>query len=243
MSIDLWGLGLQALNVLILVWLLARVFWRPVAAAIAARQAATQAVLRSAKDTQAKADTALDEVRKSREGIAKERAAVLADAATKADIAAKATLTEARDKADTLLNATQTAVTREREAARKENAVKAATLAVEIAKKLLARFEGADLQPAFLELLLQAIDDMPAASRAALVAAKTPIEIVTPSAPMNQAALKAALTKALGGAADLKFSTNPDLLAGIELRTPHFTLHNSWRADLDAILSEVRDAA
>ena len=38
MTIDFWGLGLQAVNVLILVWLLSRVFWRPVAAAIAKRQ-------------------------------------------------------------------------------------------------------------------------------------------------------------------------------------------------------------
>ncbi|MDU1693666.1 MAG: ATPase, partial [Bradyrhizobium sp.] len=31
MTIDWWTVGLQAVNVTILVWLLARFFWRPVA--------------------------------------------------------------------------------------------------------------------------------------------------------------------------------------------------------------------
>ena len=39
MTIDFWGLGLQAFNVVILVWLLSRVFWRPIADAIAKRNA------------------------------------------------------------------------------------------------------------------------------------------------------------------------------------------------------------
>ena len=59
MTIDFWGLGLQAVNVLILVWLLSRVFWRPVAAAIARRQETTEKVIKAAKATQAKADAAL----------------------------------------------------------------------------------------------------------------------------------------------------------------------------------------
>ena len=243
MSIDLWGLGLQALNVLILVWLLARVFWRPVAAAIAARQAATQATLDAAKDTQAKTEIALEEVRTSREGIAEERAAVLAEAATKADTTTKATLADARTKADAQLAAAQITMTRERDTARSDNAEQAAVLAVEIAEKLLAGAEGGNLQPVFLERLLQTIKDMPAEDRAALIATKHPIEIVTPSAPTDEGAVRSALIEALGGAPDLTFVTDPALIAGIELRSAHFTLRNSWRADLDAILNEVRDAA
>ncbi|MDN5569237.1 MAG: hypothetical protein L0G27_10935, partial [Paracoccus sp. (in: a-proteobacteria)] len=66
MSIDFWGLALQAINVLILVWLLSRVFWRPVSRAIAQRQDTAQAVTRTAQDTQAQADAALATVTKVR---------------------------------------------------------------------------------------------------------------------------------------------------------------------------------
>lgn len=48
MDIDVWGLALQAVNVLILIWLLSRVFWRPVAAAIAKRQQAATAIIEDA---------------------------------------------------------------------------------------------------------------------------------------------------------------------------------------------------
>jgi F-type H+-transporting ATPase subunit b len=80
MTLDWWGLGLQAINVLILVWLLSRVFWRPVAGAITRRQEAAQAMLDEGKTAQAKADAALAEVVETRAGIAAERDAILAEA-------------------------------------------------------------------------------------------------------------------------------------------------------------------
>ena len=39
MRIDLWTLGLQAINALVLIWLLARFLFRPIAAIIAERKA------------------------------------------------------------------------------------------------------------------------------------------------------------------------------------------------------------
>jgi F-type H+-transporting ATPase subunit b len=38
MTIDWWTLAIQTVNVVILIWLLERFFWRPVAAMIEARQ-------------------------------------------------------------------------------------------------------------------------------------------------------------------------------------------------------------
>ena len=83
MTIDWWGLGLQAVNVLILVWLLARVFWRPVAGAIAKRQEVAQGMMDEAKAAKAKADAALAEVTETRAGIAAERETLLAAARAK----------------------------------------------------------------------------------------------------------------------------------------------------------------
>ena len=42
MTIDWWTLGIQTVNVIILIWLLGRFFWRPVAAMIEQRRAAAQ---------------------------------------------------------------------------------------------------------------------------------------------------------------------------------------------------------
>jgi F-type H+-transporting ATPase subunit b len=133
MTLDWWGLGLQAINVLILVWLLSRVFWRPVAGAITRRQEAAQAMLDGGKTAQAKADAALAEVAETRAGIAAERDTILAEAKMAADTIAKAALKDAKTKADTLLAAARTDIDRHRNTARKENATSAAELSVEIA--------------------------------------------------------------------------------------------------------------
>lgn len=245
MTIDFWGLGLQAINVLILVWLLSRVFWRPVAGAIARRQDSTQAMLDTAKAAQAKADATLAEVSETRAGIAAERVALLAEAATKAETASKAKLADAQSKAETLLAAAQTSIDRDTAAARRDNAAQASALSVEIATRILRRLNTASVQDVWLELLVKAIAGMQASERAALVASTNQIEIVTATAPVatDKEEIKKAVIAALGGAPKLKFVTDSDLIAGLELRSAHFVLQNSWQADLAAILREMTDAA
>ena len=244
MTLDWWGLGLQAINVLILVWLLSRVFWRPVAGAITRRQEAAQAMLDEGKTAQAKADAALAEVVETRAGIASERDAILVEAKAAADTVAKATLKDAQTKADSLIAAARTAIDRDRNTARKENATRAAELSVEIAARLLARFDTAEVQAAFLVQLVEAIADMSAADRKALMASDADIEIVTATNMEGAESVKIerAAKDALGGTPSLRVVTDHSLIAGLELRSGHFVLHNSWRADLENILKEVENA-
>jgi F-type H+-transporting ATPase subunit b len=245
MSINWWGLGLQAINVLILVWLLTRVFWRPVAGAIARRKDAVEAMLDAGKAAQAKADAALADVTKARAGIAAERETLLADAKAKADAATTAALADAREKAETMIAAARTAIEREAGAARKDIAAQAFELSVDIAAKAMGRLRTAEVQAAFLAQLVEAIADMTASDRAALVASPSDIRIVSAAEPgdAEKAKIKQALTDALGGPVDLHFVTDHDLIAGLELRSAHFVLSNSWRADLDRIMRELRNAA
>jgi len=245
MTIDFWGLGLQAVNVLILLWLLVRFFWRPVAGAIARRQEAARAMLDAGKTAQAKADAALAEVTEARAGIAAEREGILAAARAMADTAAKAALAEAQSSAETLMAAARTAVSREAAGARKANAVQAATLSVDIAARLLGRLDTPTVQATFLALLVEAIAGLAASDRAALAASAGDIEIVAVTAlgDAERATIEQAVRTALGSAPALSFVTDPDLIAGLELRSAHFVLHNSWRADLRKILAELKDGA
>jgi F-type H+-transporting ATPase subunit b len=245
MTLDWWGLGLQAINVLILVWLLSRVFWRPVAGAITRRQEAAQALLDGGKTAQAKADAGLAEVAEVRAGLAAERDTILAEAKMAADTIAKAVLKDAQTKADTLLAAARTAIDRDRNTARKENATRAAELSVEIAARLLGRFNTTEVQAAFLAQLVEAIADMSASDRAALIASADGTEIVTATdiEGAERAKIERAVKDALGGTPSVRVVTDPSLIAGLELRNGHFVLHNSWRADLETILKEVENAA
>ncbi|SNT13467.1 F0F1 ATP synthase subunit delta [Antarctobacter heliothermus] len=244
MTLDWWGLGLQAINVLILVWLLSRVFWRPVAGAITRRQEAAQALLEEGKTAQAKANAALADIAAARTGIAAERDAILAEAKTAADKVAKATLKDAQTKADSLIAAARTAIDRDRNTARKENATRATELSVEIAARLLDRFNTPSVQATFLAQLVEAIADMSASDRAALIASAdgTTIVTATDTEDAESAKIERAIKDALGGTPSVRLVTDPSLIAGLELRSGHFVLHNSWRADLKAILKEVENA-
>jgi F-type H+-transporting ATPase subunit b len=244
MTIDLWGLGLQAINVLILIWLLTRVFWRPVAAAIAARQKVAQDLLGDAELAKTKADAALAEVASARDAIAAERAAALAQAVEAGHIAAKKALAEAAAKADALAKAADVAMAQAAAKNRATLAKDAAQLGVSIAEKLLGRLNEAAIQGVFLDLLVQTIAALPDTSKAGLRAAEA-VDLVSPlkqTAP-QQASITKAVEKALGHPLKLSFRADPDLIAGFELYTPHFVLHNSWRADLTAILKGMDHAA
>ncbi len=78
MTIDWWTLGIQAVNVIILVWLLARFFWRPVAAMIEQRRATAQQILTEAEAKRSRANRSpLAEIERTRAGFDKERQAII----------------------------------------------------------------------------------------------------------------------------------------------------------------------
>src|ERR1700712_406439 len=104
MKIDWWTLGIQTVNVLILVWLLQRFFWRPVAAMIQQRRDVTQRSLTEAEATRIKAAAALAEIEQTRAGFARERETILS-AAHDAAVQVRTTLLEDATKRAACLEA------------------------------------------------------------------------------------------------------------------------------------------
>ena len=117
MTIDWWTLGIQAVNVVILVWLLARFFWRPVAAMIEQRRATAQQILTEAETKRSQAADALAEIERTRAGFDKEREAIIAAAHEAAEKARTTMLAAAAKEAATLETAARTAIEKERDAA------------------------------------------------------------------------------------------------------------------------------
>jgi F-type H+-transporting ATPase subunit b len=93
----------------------------------------------------------------------------------------------------------------------------------------------------FLDWALKAVRALPETTRAAAAAA--PGALVTTSAAPLDAAEQTQATKrigeAFGGPLRVVFKTDPDLIAGLELRTDHLVVANSWRADLAQILADL----
>jgi F-type H+-transporting ATPase subunit b len=241
MTIDWWTLGIQAVNVLILVWLLGRFFWRPLAAMIEGRRAAAAKSLAETEAKRAEATAALTGIEETRAGFAKERDAILAAAHQAADQAHAARLVQAETAATALEAAAKAAIEKERQAAEQAWADRAAHLAIEIAQRLAARLDGPAVRAAFLDWLLREIRALPAAARLAVTANGTMLEAVT-ATPLDEAdrqRYRDLIGTALGGHPEIAFKDDPALIAGLELHGPQLVVANSWRADLTRILTDV----
>lgn len=239
MTFDLWTLGFQAVNVLVLIWLLHRFFWKPVAATINARQAAAATLLDEAEAGRTRAETALAEIAATREGLTAERDAMLTKARKDAETARDALLATARADVETLHDIAKTARVRAAEALKASAADDAQGLAITIAGRLVARLDGSATDAAFLGWLVEGLLALSDAQRAALSDVQLEIVSAADQDSVAREGITRAVTNALGAPATLAFRTDPALIAGHELHAPHFTLRNSWRADLARIAAEI----
>jgi len=170
MTINWWTLGIQTVNVAVLVWLLGRFFWRPVAAMIEQRRVTTQRALAEAEALRTQAATALAEIERTRAGFGQEREAILAAARAAAEQARTARLQEAATDVAALETAAKEAAEKGQLAADAAWAERASRLAVEIAGRLLARLDGVAVRAAFMDWLIAEIRRLPDPARQAVAA-------------------------------------------------------------------------
>jgi F-type H+-transporting ATPase subunit b len=241
MTIDWWTLGLQTVNIVILVWLLQRFFWTPIAGMIDQRRATAEKALADARAARDKAQAALADIDHIRAGFAAERDKIIADARAEAARASAVESAEATRQAAALVAAAKAGVAREEDAATKAWASRSLDLAVDIAKRLAARLDGPAVHRVFLDWALTAIRALPETTRRAATGSAVALEATT-GTPLNVAEQKRAkerIGEAFGAPVNIVFKTDPDLIAGLEIRTDHLVVSNSWRADLTQILGEL----
>jgi F-type H+-transporting ATPase subunit b len=244
MHIDWWTLAFQTVNVLVLIWILARFFFRPVANIVVKRQeqanklqAAAAADRQRAADTRAEAD-------KIRAEIGAARDQLIAEAHKSAQTEKENLLAQTSQELAKLRNEAKAAIAQDRVAAEKAIIARAAELSVEIAKRLLGRLPSEIALSAFLDGLCQKVRALPPEAResfASATAADHTIEVVT-AAPLSKdetRRIRDALKAAFGSELPFEFRPDATLIAGIELHSPHTVVRNSWRADLDRIREEL----
>jgi F-type H+-transporting ATPase subunit b len=237
MTIDWWTLGFQTVNVIVLVWLLQRFFWRPIAAMIELRRDTTRQALADAEMTKGKATAALADIEKTRAGFAKERETILAAAHEAAEQASATRLAEANKDVAALKAAGTAAIETEKRTAEKSWTGYAGGLAVDIANRLAARLDGPAVRSAFLDWLIKAIATLPETERTAVTALEAVSATTLDTAEQKQAS--GLIAAAFGGHPTVVFRTDPALISGLELHGPHLLVSNSWRADLHQILTDI----
>lgn len=240
MHFDFWTMGLQAINVLVLIWILQRFLFRPVLRLIDQRQAAIRQTLDEAEASRQEAAAANDTARGRLDNIRSEAETILADAQALAAQHAVARLTEADAQINEKREAAKASLALDRAAAAGGIIDSASQLGCQIALKLLGKLPADIANAAFLEGLATALEAAPPAIRLGLAdAARSAAGLEIRSAANLTAAdlehCRARLAQAFGFTPNLRPISQPDILAGLELHSPHFSLTNSWGADLAAL--------
>ncbi|MBW6417658.1 F0F1 ATP synthase subunit delta [Celeribacter sp. PS-C1] len=240
MTIDWWTLGLQTINALVLIWILARFLFRPVSQIIAKRQAAAQADLDAAQQARSDAETALAEARREAARLIQDRAKVLKHSHDAAEKAMQHQLELARQDAEKVRAAAEEDIAKRRAAADAEMKHQATILAADIAGRLMTRLPDEARIEGFTEGLIQSIADLPDVTRDGIgVNGPIPLRAARKLSAHEAARIKARLSEVLGRDVEISMSTDPDLLAGLEIDADHAILRNHLRADLERIKAEL----
>jgi len=246
--IDWFTVIAQALNFLILVWLLKRYLYQPVLNAISAREQRIAMQLADAASKQAAATSERDEFDRKNKEFDAQRALLLAKASEEAKLEQQRLLEQARKDADALRARLEDAMHSEQQILSGELARRTCDEVFAIARKVLADLGSASLEDAMLHVFIERLRALSDPDRKLLAAAGAAAAgtVVVRSAydlPAQQrGAIEQAVTEICGAAARPSYQTVPGLISGVELSANGRKLAWSIADYLGALQKSVGDS-
>ena len=225
MLIDWFTVGAQALNFVILVWLMRRFLYKPILRAIDAREKKIAAELADADAKKAEAKKERDEFQHKNEEFDQQRAALLSKATDEAKAERERLLDEARKAADVLSAKRREALGNEARSLNKAVSRRAQEEVFSIARKALTDLATTSLEERMGAVFTRRLREMDGKVKAALAEAiktapepalvRTAFDLPTE----QRAVIQNALNETFSADVRVRFETAPDLVSGIELAT------------------------
>jgi F-type H+-transporting ATPase subunit b len=223
MLIDWFTVGAQALNFIVLVWLLKRFLYKPILDAIDAREKRIAEQLADADAKKAEAQMERDAFHHKNEIFDQQNAALLRKVTKDANVERQRLLGKARRAADVLSAKRQEALTSE--ARNLGDAIRRSTQheVFAIARKTLMDLATTSLEKQMTEVFIRQSRDMDDQTKAGFAAtfktASDPglVRSAFDLAQEQRAAIKNALNENVSAEIHIRFETTPDLVCGIEL--------------------------
>jgi len=238
MSFSWSTFALQVVNFLVLVWLLKRFLFKPVSAVVARRKAEiaraqteAETARQSAEQARKEFEQRRTEIEVQRQALSEQTRAELADQSSKMIQAAQAEIGK-------LKSAMLKQLDEERENAAREISDRAVQIAVQLADRLLRQCAAPFVDELFLDRLVNYLDRLTTAERAALLDQSGPgrgalfVTTASPLGPDAESKWRMALAEHLGVSPHITFAVDKDLIAGTELKFPLAVLRFSWRQAL-----------
>jgi F-type H+-transporting ATPase subunit b len=225
MLIDWFTVGAQALNFIILVWLLKRFLYKPILNAVDAREKRIAAELADADAKKTEAQKECDEFQRKNKEFDQQRAALLSKATDEAKAERKRLLGDARRAADSLSAKREEALRSDADNLTQVIRRRIQQEVFAIARKALTDLAATSLEERMSEVFTRRLRAMDGEAKqvlgAALRTASAPALVRSafdlPAAP--RAAIQNALNETFSGEVHVRFETAPELVSGIELTT------------------------
>jgi F-type H+-transporting ATPase subunit b len=223
MLIDWFTVLAQAVNFLILVWLMKRYLYQPILNALDAREKRIAAELADADAKKAQALTEREEFKRKNEEFEQNSAAMLNKATDEAATERQRLLDAARKDADGLRAKLQESMGSEYRNLHEELAHRTQAEVFAIARKTLADLAGENLEERMAGVFVQRMKGLNSEEKARLAAMfKSPFQPVLVRsafelAPAQRTSIENAVKETLAATASVRFEVVPDLVSGIEL--------------------------
>ena len=223
MLIDWFTVGAQALNFLILVWLMKRYLYKPIRHAIDEREKRIAAELADADAKKAEAQKEHDEFQHKNAEFDQQRAALFTKATDEAQAERQRLLEEARKAAVALSSKRQETLRNEEQTLHQAIRHRTQQEVFAIARKTLEDLATTSLEERLGEVFTRRLREMDGKAkeglRAALKTAADPAVVRSTFAlPADQrSAIQNALNETFSDEVRIRFETAPNLISGIEL--------------------------
>jgi F-type H+-transporting ATPase subunit b len=223
MLIDWFTVGAQAINFLILVWLLRRFLYKPILGAVDAREKRIAAELADADAKKADAQRERDDFQAKNKAFDEQRAALLAKATDEAKAERERLMVEARKDADGMRAKQQDALRNDQKRLGGEITRLAADEVFAIARKALGDLATVSLEERMGEVFTRRLREMDAKAkeelRSAIKGSSEPVLVRSAfELPAEQrAAIQNALNETLSSDVHVRFETAPGSVCGIEV--------------------------
>lgn len=232
MLIDWFTVCAQAVNFLILVWLMKRFLYKPILNAIDAREKKVAAELADADAKRAEALKERDQFQQKNDDFDRQRLELMNKAQDDAKAEREKLLEEARQAAEQLRVKSKERFAIDAENLKQSISHRTQQEVFAIARKTLSDLASTSLEEQVTATFIRRISEMDSSTRASLVASLTSgsssgstsgslssltVRSAFELSPEQRAAIEAALNQALSLHLHLNFQTAPELISGIEL--------------------------
>ncbi len=241
MLIDWFTVGAQIINFLILVWLLKRFLYKPILAAMDAREQQIAGNLNEAAEKKTLAEQERAHYLQQCRDLEERKAEVLRQAANEAANERQKLLGDARQEAESLRIKWRAALQNEQDALRGALARNTAREVFATARCLLADLADIGLEERMAATFIRRLKTLDCDEKARIEAAlngSRGAPIIRSAFPLPQpthTALEQALQAELGIRLPLEFQTEPDLIGGIELTADGSKIAWSFAACLSGL--------